>query len=387
MGRKRLISAASTAFFFTAAVFVAILSASDAGAYPFFSRKVGRDCTFCHTAFPMLNETGRVYRSNGFRFAADEWKEVRDWQVVPFSAEAEVEGAYNRVKSAGVATESSDLKIEEAEITAGGAFGKTGKVTALVALLTEQTDAGYDTSLHKAFVQINDLTGPAGEGSVNLRAGQFDIGLPFLNTMGTPVSNRYLSDQVMGVIAPEERAVEINGSVVADEESYAPTHRYSAGVVRENVYDDNKLRGYYAWYSATFKERYNIGGIYRGGHEKSGSTDASFDKWGLAASAEAGPFILTAGYFRAGRSGSPAKSDYVAELLYQPVSRVSLAARYDYLKEKGAQGVKSQTFMARYGILSNVYAQIEYRGLKDTGHVAGTNEDEDKVRVFLTAIF
>ena len=352
MDRKRFISAASTVLFFTATVFVAILSASDAGAYPFFSRKVGRDCTFCHTAFPMLNETGRIYRSNGFRFAADEWKEVRDWQSVPFSAEAEVEGAYNRVKSGGVATESSDLKIEEAEMIAGGAFGKTGKVTALVSLLTEQTDTGYDTSLHKAFVQVNDLIGAAGEGALNLKAGQFDIGLPFLNTMGTPVSNRYL-----------------------------------AGVVRENVYDDNKLRGYYAWYSATFKERYNIGGIYRGGHEKSGSTDASFDKWGLAASAEAGPFILTAGYFRADRSGSPAKSDYVAELLYQPVSRVSLAARYDYLKEKGAQGVKSQTFMARYGILSNVYAQIEYRGLKDTGHVAGTNEDEDKVRVFLTAIF
>ena len=387
MDRKRFISAASTVFFFTATVFAAILSASDADAYPFFSRKVGRDCTFCHTAFPMLNETGRVYRSNGYRFPSDEWKEVKDWQSVPISAEAEVEGAYDRVKSGGVATESSDLKIEEAEVTAGGAFGKTGKITALVSLLAEQTDTGSNTSIHKAFIQANDLVGPSGEGALNLRAGQFDIGLPFLNTVGTPVSNRYLADRVMGVIAMEERAVELNGSVVADEESYAPTHRYAAGVVRENVYDDNKLRGYYAWYSATFRERYNIGGVYRGGHEKSGSKDASFDKWGLAGSAEAGPFILTAGYFKDGLSGAPWKTDYAAELLYQPVSRVSLAARYDYLKEKGAKGAKSQTFMARYNILSNVYAQIEYRGLKDAGHVAGANEDEDKVRAFLAAVF
>lgn len=377
-----------SAFFFTAVVFAAMLLPSGAEAYPFFSRMVGRDCTFCHTVFPMLNETGRVFRSNGYRLAADEWKDVKDWQGVPLSAEVEVEGAYNRVRSNGAWTESSDLKVEEAEIAAGGAFGRTGRVTALLAVVSGQTDTGTETSVHKAFIQVNDLIGPTGEGAFNLRAGQFDIGLPFLNTLGTPVSNRYLADSVLGVITPQERAVELNGSVVvSDEESLKPTHRYSAGAVREDVNGDDRLRGYYAWYSATFRERYSIGGIYRGGREKNGSADVSFSRWGLSGSMEAGPFVLTAGYFRAERSGLSDRSDYVAELLYQPVSRVSLAARYDYLREKEKKGAKSQTFMARYNILSNVFAQLEYRGLKDASLVAGANTDEEKVRLFLVAVF
>ncbi|MBI5588425.1 MAG: hypothetical protein HY889_08700 [Deltaproteobacteria bacterium] len=365
----------------------AALFASDSEAYPFFSRKVGRDCTYCHALFPRLNETGRVYRSNGYRFAVDEWKEVKDWASVPLSAEVEVEGAYNRVKAAGVRTESSDLKIEEVEITAAGAFGKDGKITSLVSVVSGQTDTGTDTSIHKAFIQVNDLVGPAGEGFLNLRAGQFDMGLPFLNTVGTVLTNRYLADSVLGVLAGEERAVELNGSVVTDEESMLPTHRYSAGVVRENVYDDNKLRGYYAAYSATFREKYNIGVIYRGGHEKYGSKDASFGKYGLAGSADAGPFIVTMGYFNANRSGTPRRSDWLAELIYQPLPRLSFAARYDYLKEKGRTGAKSQTFMARYNILSNVYTQLEYRGLTDNGHATGANEGEDKLRLLFVAVF
>lgn len=387
MGIKGYVRTISAVLFFTAVIFAAILPPSDSEAYPFFSRKVGRDCTYCHTVFPMLNETGRVYRSNGYRFAADEWNDVKDWRGVPLAAEVEVEGAYDRVKSSGVVTESSDLKVEEAEITAGGAFGTTGKITALVSVVTGQTDTGTDTSIHKAFIQVNDLAGPVGEGVLNLRAGQFDIGLPFLNTAEAVISNRYLAESTIGILASEERAVELNGSVVTDEESYMPTHRYFAGAVREDVYDGNKLKGYYAGYAATFKERYNIGGIYRGGHEKSGTQDISFDKWGLSGSAEVGPVIVTAGYFRANRSGSPNRADYVAELIYQPLARFSISARYDYLKEKDKKGAKSQTFMARYNILSNVFTQIEYRGLTDKGNAVGANEDEDKVRLFLVAVF
>jgi len=338
----------------------------------------------------MLNEAGRVYRSNGYRFPADDWKDVKDWTNIPVSAEAEVEASYDNLKSGGTGTGASDLKVEELEITAGGAFGKTGRVTALVSVLAahSETGSGTDTSIHKAFIQVNDLMGAAGEGVLNLRAGQFDIGLPFLNTVGTPISNRYFADSSVGIISMEERAVELNGSsVTADEEGFAPTHRYAAGVVREDVHDDDKLRGYYAWYSATFKERYNIGGIYRAGREAIGSVDISFDKWGVAGSMEAGPFIATAGYFRATRSALPDKSDYMAEILCRPVSRVSLSARYDTVRQKQSKGVKSQTLMARYNILSNVYAQFEYRRKRDADHVVDANEESENLRLFLTAVF
>ena len=59
---------------------------------PFFARRIGRDCTYCHTLIPKLNEMGRTFRSNGYRFTAEEeWQDVRDWQTVPVSVEAEVE--------------------------------------------------------------------------------------------------------------------------------------------------------------------------------------------------------------------------------------------------------------------------------------------------------
>src|ERR1700733_6955537 len=44
------------------------LVASEAHAVPAFARKYGMKCTACHEAWPVLNEFGRAFRDNGFRF-------------------------------------------------------------------------------------------------------------------------------------------------------------------------------------------------------------------------------------------------------------------------------------------------------------------------------
>lgn len=360
----------------------------DALAFPFFSRQVGRDCTYCHTLFPKLNETGRTFRGNGYRFEGEgEWKEVKDWTILPAAVEVEVEGIYNRFKSSGVRSESSDLKIEEINFISGGAIGKTGKVSALASIIFSQTDTGTDTRIGRAFVQVNDLDGSTGKGLINLRAGQWDIGLPFLNPVGVVITNAYLAETAMNVITPEQRAIEVNGSIITDEGSLWPTHRYSAGLARSNVNGDDKLRDYYATYSATINEDYSIGAIYRGGREKIGALDTSYNKYGIAGEAEAGSFILTAAYFKSDRSGANNQSDYLIEALYKVLPKLSFAARYELLKEKDKKGAKSQSFMARYNILSNVFAQLELRGLSDDDHITGTNEDEQKARLLLVAVF
>src|SRR5512134_1290231 len=90
-----------------------------AEAHPSFARHVGRDCGYCHTAIPKLNDTGRTYLTNGYRFEAEgEWREVKDLQSIPVSFEVEVEGLYDNVKTAGVWSEASDIKVEEAEVIA-----------------------------------------------------------------------------------------------------------------------------------------------------------------------------------------------------------------------------------------------------------------------------
>lgn len=388
MAGKKLLSPLVIAFLVFTFLSSLALDPTPAEAFPFFSRQIGRDCTYCHTLFPKLNETGRIYRSNGYRFEGEgEWKEIKDITGIPASLEVEVEGIYNKIKTGGLRTETSDAKIEEVEISAGGAFGKSGKVTVLGTVLTGQTDTGTDTRINKALVQINDLIGDTGAGVLNLRAGQWDIGLPFLTPARQVILNTYLASSAMDVLTLEQRAFEVNGSVLSDEESMLPTHRYSVGLARENVYDDNKLRGYYATYSATFKENYSIGAIFRGGHEKNGALDVRFNKLGLAAEAEKGPFILTAGFFRSIRSSASDLNDYLAEAFYKPLPKLSLGLRFENLREKGKKSAKSQSLMARYNILSNVFAQLEYRGLNDTGHVAGLNEDEDKLRLIFVAAF
>lgn len=362
-------------------LFMALLP-DEAGAFPFFSRQIGRDCTFCHALFPKLNEKGRTFRANGYRFEAEgEWKDVKDFSSLPASFEVEVEGIYNSVKTNGVRTESSDLKVEEAELAAGGAFGKNGKITALGVILAAQEDTATDVSIPKAFVQINDIAGEGGSGLLNLRAGQFDIGLPFLNTVEVAISNKYLAETSLNLLDPERRAVELNGAYQSDSLDVPFTQRYSAGLTREDVNSDSKLKGYYLTYSLTVNDFYSIGAIYRGGEEAEGAIDVSYKKYGAGAEADFGALILTAGYFRSERTGLNDLDNFVVEALIMPLPKISFGVRYDTVIENGGIGEKSQNVMARYNILSNAFAQFEYRAISVDG------SDEDKFRLILAAAF
>ncbi|MBI5343736.1 MAG: hypothetical protein HZB83_00085, partial [Deltaproteobacteria bacterium] len=355
---------------------------------PLFARQVGRNCTYCHTIIPKLNETGRIYKSNGYRFEAEkEWKDVKDMTVLPVSFEAEVEGAYDKKTASGVKSEASEMKVEELEISGGGALDKTGRVSALVSIAVSQGETAYETSIKNAFIQINDLAGSHGRGNLNLKAGQAPVILPFLGDNQRFISNLYFAESKLGALKSGVRLVELNGLYAAEEESSLPTHRYSIGVAREDVNSAKKLKGYYATYSAAFSERYSLGLIYRHGSEKSALVDISYSRYGLAAEAEAGPALLTAGYFKAKRDGLPDTDNYMAEVLYMPAQRVSLGGRYDIVREKGASGAKLLSLMARYAVLTNVYAQLELRGLTDESHIAGYDEDKTSIRLFLVALF
>lgn len=373
----------------SAAIFMlAFFFAVDSHAFPFFARQVGRDCTYCHSAFPKLNEKGRAFRSAGYRFDAEgEWKEVKDITSIPASFEIEVEGAYDRTRTGGVYTESSDMVIEEAEIIAGGAFGKNGRVSSLVMVSVAEAATGFETALHKAFIQINDLAGEPGAGLVNARAGQWQIGLPFLSPSEGAISNRYLAESVLGVLALDQKAIEVNGFIEGDAEGFSPSQRYSAGVAREAVNGDDKMQGLYASYAATFKDAYSLGGIWRSGMEKDGLTDSSYTKYGIAGQAEGAGAIITGGFFVSDGNSGVSNKDFLFEALYKPVKAVWLGGRFESVKEDRKASLKSHTFMARYNMLSSAYAQIEYRSLRDSAGIKGANDREGKVRVFLTALF
>lgn len=361
-------------------------------AAPMFAREVGRDCTYCHTVLPKLNETGRIYRANGYRFSAEgQWKNVRDWTHLPLSAEIELEGFYAKTRSANAETTSSDFVLEEFEIITGGAMGKTGKVSALATFSIKQVDAvgstTYKTAIEQAFIRVNDLAGETGEGLINLKAGQDVFSLPFFSDRQRPMAQRYFAESAMRLLNRGQRIVELNGTVVADEDSWQPTHRYSLGIGREDINSDDKLQGYYATYSATVRENLSLGVVYRGGKELYGADDVTYRKYGVAVEGVIGSVVATVGLFRSDRNDAPDLRDTLVEVFYTPLAKLSLGARHEFFRQKGRQGAKSQSLMARYNILSNAYAQLEFDRLLDRDQSAGTDEDEKKLVFQVVTVF
>ncbi len=380
--------AAAVFMFLSLSLFVPAVSE----AVPMFAREVGRDCTYCHTILPKLNERGRIYRANGYRFSAEEqWKNVKDWTHLPLSVEIALEGFYAKTKTSGVEATSSDIVVEEFELITGGTMGKTGKVSALATVAIKQVDAvgstTYKSVIEQAFIRVNDLAGETGEGLLNLKAGQDVFSLPFLSNRQRPIAARYFAESAMKILNRGHRVVELNGTVVADEDSWQPTQRYSLGIGREDINSDDKLKAYYATYSATVRENFSLGFLYWGGKELYASSDVSYRKYGAAFEGAIGPVVVTAGVFRSDRNDAPDLRDTLVEVFYTPLAKFSLGARHEFFRMKGVQGAKSQSLMARYSILSNAYGQLEFDRVIDRGHAAGTVEDEKKTVFQIVTLF
>jgi|HubBroStandDraft_3_1064219.scaffolds.fasta_scaffold81002_2 hypothetical protein len=53
--------------FVTAPIALALIFCTPkAGATPTFARQTGRNCSFCHSGVPRLNDTGVAFKNNGF---------------------------------------------------------------------------------------------------------------------------------------------------------------------------------------------------------------------------------------------------------------------------------------------------------------------------------
>lgn len=68
--RKHLIRATSALF--AGLLLSALLPVAEADAIPAFARRNDLACSTCHAAWPLLNETGRKFKENGFKFARGE---------------------------------------------------------------------------------------------------------------------------------------------------------------------------------------------------------------------------------------------------------------------------------------------------------------------------
>ncbi|TKB62542.1 MAG: hypothetical protein E8D49_02230 [Nitrospira sp.] len=290
---------------------------------------------------------------------------------------------------------------------AGTPLGKTGRASGYGVVNFAEGNVG----IGQAYAQINDLLGATGHGLLNVKAGQFDIALPFLSHSQRVIKQRYYAQSQLGILGARDRgtvgdeseaqefyntAIEINGQMVG-EESKDLTHRYAVGVFQpqglnptNNANLTNRLGdpGFYATYALNFLENFNIGAIYKRdvvNNATLGVPDAkkALDKFGVAGEAKVGPFIATLGYFRSEAINARDLQNYMGEVLFIPDKQWVVGARVDHIDQELAQSGTRTTAMGRYNITPSVFVQAEWR-VTD-----GLNQATDQLRgrAFLVALF
>jgi hypothetical protein len=83
-GRRRFKSIALGCALVAATFGLALMSpAPKAVATPNFARQTGRNCNFCHSGVPRLNDAGLAFKNNGFRFPGSDRPSEPDRQDAP----------------------------------------------------------------------------------------------------------------------------------------------------------------------------------------------------------------------------------------------------------------------------------------------------------------
>jgi hypothetical protein len=60
-----------------------VLTAPNAEATPKFARETGKNCSFCHSGPPRLNDTGVAFKNDGFRFPNSNEAPAKDHKEAP----------------------------------------------------------------------------------------------------------------------------------------------------------------------------------------------------------------------------------------------------------------------------------------------------------------
>jgi hypothetical protein len=315
-----------------------------------------------------------VYKSLGYRFSGEEGTNV--WNLkggIPLAIAAEVEVEINREKPVGAPsnTEGPSMKVDEVEFISGGTLGKRGSFFAEVGL--EPEDGEVEPEIGPVWGQINDLVGDQGE--LNVRGGQFHAELPFLSQDRRIVRNAYLAFDKLGFLR-NEIGFELNGQLLAAEESGSPTHRYGGAVITGDANgDNNKFTRGYGWYNATLAARHEIGAIVQGGRDSVEfmMTPVQVEEIGAAAAGETrvGDVIVTGAYFflkqhfEGNLIDDQTFHNLMLEALYLPNPRWVLGGRVDWLTETESKRARDDGWrlsaLARYNVAWNLWVGGEYR--------------------------
>jgi hypothetical protein len=260
------------------AVLVALSLLPSAMAIPAFSRRYGTSCTTCHSDFPKLNDFGKAFKDAGFKFPKDDESFLKQPPTLlgaPAQAElwphtvypGSIPGTlpvglryntyyqqvsanrnnFNQVLPAGTIGSfipKSDFQPGYFSIFTAGSMG-TG-ISWWVDDDISVAGANANGALGDAYLKFNDLSHflKLPKDSLNLRAGQFELDLPFSQARTWNLSGwDIFSEQNVGIqngLGPAQNVS--NGSAMEDAANgveFSGGHAYQGYHYSFAVFDQN----------------------------------------------------------------------------------------------------------------------------------------------------
>jgi hypothetical protein len=358
-----------------------LLAPDNAEAIPAFARQVKQKCTYCHVAFPKLNEFGITFKNNGYRLQGTKGTDVWDIPAWPVAALAEIEVEWDDFDKDERGEDALTILQPEVEIFWGTTLGP--HISTFGEIIIER---GEGADLGPVFIQYNDLVG---EAQLNLRAGAYDVDFSFLSPARSILFSSYAAEE-LGFFGTAV-GLEANGQILPEDEGL--TVRYALGYTLDNdAYSGSQSdlsESAYGTVELTFMEQ-TLGAHYQ--HHAGDAAD--IDRWSVAAEFHALDAILTLAYFDVTMDGTgggddPEGSDILVEFLY-PVSDFVVGARYENLSDDGFTGAgdfEQWTLHGSWYARPNVQLGAELRFLDFSESSSGANDEDEAVKGRLIARF
>jgi hypothetical protein len=361
-----------------------LLAPDSAEAIPAFARQTKQKCTYCHVAFPKLNEFGITFKNNGYRLQGTKGTDVWDIPAWPVAALAEIELEWDDFDKDERGEDSLTILQPEVEVMWGTTLGP--RISTFGEIIVER---GGGADLGPVFIQYNDLVG---EAQLNLRAGAYDVDYQFLSPARSIVFDGYAAED-LGFFGTAV-GLEANGQILPEDEGL--TIRYALGYTLDDQNPDNQSEpnqtdlseSFYGTVELTFMEQ-TLGAHYQ--HQAGDFADA--DRWSIAAELHGAGAILTLAWFDA-TMDDPAGGDdlegddLLVELLY-PFEDYVFGARWENLSDDGiGEGDREQwTLHASWYTRPNVQLGAELRFLDFDETSSGADDEDEAIKGRLIARF
>jgi hypothetical protein len=221
-------------------------------AIPAFARKYKTACATCHNNWPELNDFGRAFKLNGFRFPKDDEQFVKDPPLL-LGAQAQkesfpksifpgelpilpiafrYEGYFNYTSEQPAALAAANGYIPPSDLfqpntvtlLAAGSFGSA--VSFWIDDDLSAGGSGADGGLGDGYIKANNFLGHfmhVPENNLNVRFGQYELDLPFTQARSINLTDYAIYDQTANVgslpgtvanpfaFADGQRGIEIGG--------------------------------------------------------------------------------------------------------------------------------------------------------------------------------